>query len=434
MSPAPRALVALALWLVTGIVAAIAPALTGAWLAVGVGVGLALALDALWLWRLPPPEVERHVPVALSIGSWTAVRLRFANPGSLRLRLRVYDHHPARSRTRGLPLRLELSPGRREECVYRLWPETRGRHRFGQVELRLRSAIGLFERHLRVGEPEDVRVYPNFRAAAGYELLAAENRTGVLGIRRRPRRGEGLEFHQLREYRAGDALRQIDWKATARLRRPISREYQDERDQQVIFLLDCGRRLHAKDGERSHFDRALDALLLLAHVAIRQGDSVGLLTFSGEPRWLAPRKGVGQLNALLNAVFDLETSTRSVDFQSAARELALRAPRRALIVLITNVRDEDTEELVPSLRLLSKRHLVLLASLREGVLAETLRSPVRNFESALRVGSVHRYLEDRARGLQSAARCGALLLDCESDELTAQLVNGYLDVKASGVL
>jgi uncharacterized protein (DUF58 family) len=434
VSPTPRALGLLALWLAAGVLASFAPDLTAAWVAAGVAVALALLGDALWLWRRSPPEVERQVPAALSTGSWTTVRLRIENPGRARLRLRAYDHHPPRARVRDLPVAFAVPPGHGEECAYRLWPEARGRHRFGRVELRLRSALGLVERHLHAGAPEDVRVYPNFRAAAGYELLAAENRTGALGIRRRPRRGEGLEFHQLREYREGDALRQIDWKATARLGRPISREYQDERDQQVVFLLDCGRRLHAQDDGRAHFDSALDSLLLLAHVAIRQGDAVGLLTFSGPRRWLAPRKGVGQLNALLNAVFDLETSTRSVDFQAAAREVAVRVRRRALIVLISNVRDEDTEELVPSLRLLSKRHLVLLASLREGILSQTLRTPVRNLETALRVGAVHRYLEDRTRGLRSAERSGALLLDCESDELSTLLVNGYLDVKASGVL
>ena len=434
MSPTSRMIGVLALWLAAGVAASFAPALEGGWIAAGAAIAVACGADALWLGRRSVPEVERHLPLALSIGSWTDVRLRVEGSGRRRLRLRAFDHHPPGTRVEGLPAELDVPSGQGAEHVYRLWPESRGRHDFGRVALRMRSALGLLERHAEAGAAQEVRVYPNFRAAEGYEWLAAENRTGALGIRRRPRRGEGLEFHQLREYRAGDTLRQIDWKATARLRRTISREYQDERDQQVVFLLDCGRRLHAKDGERSHFDAALDALLMLAHVAIRQGDAVGLLTFSGERRWLAPRKGVGQLSALLNAVYDLESSTRSVDFQTAAREVAARVRRRALVVLITNVRDEDTEELGPSLRLLSKRHLVLLASLREGVLAETLRRPVTSLESAQRVAAVHLYMEDRARGLRSATHNGAHLLDCECDELSTVLVNGYLDVKASGVL
>lgn len=120
--------------------------------------------------------------------------------------------------------------------------------------------------------PGSVRIYPNFASIAGFTLHALENRIQLMGIRRRQRRGEGLEFRQLRDYQQGDMLRQIDWKATSRRGKPISREYQEERDQQVLFLLDCGRRMRALDGETAHFDHCLNALLLVAYVALRQGD------------------------------------------------------------------------------------------------------------------------------------------------------------------
>jgi uncharacterized protein (DUF58 family) len=170
-------------------------------------------------------------------------------------------------------------------------------------------------------------VYPNVRAVSRYELLAAANRAGELGIRRRRQRGEGLEFHQLREYRQGDSLRQIDWKATARLRRAVSREYEEERDQQIVFLLDCGRKMHARDGALSHFDHALDALLLLAHVALRQGDAVGLLTFGGAQRWMARRKGAAQLDRVMNSVYDRDT-TRASDYPAGAQTGPPRQRRR----------------------------------------------------------------------------------------------------------
>ncbi len=424
----------LAAWLVLGVAASVAPALAPAWLASGAALALALGLDALRVFRAPLPAVERSVPAAFSMGAWTPARLAIENPGRRPCTLSLFDHHPPRMRAEGLPARLRVEAEATSEHAYRLWPEARGDHRFEPVEFRLHAPFGLVERHARAGEAETVRAYPNFRAATGYELLAVENRTGALGIRRRPRRGEGLEFHQLREYRAGDSLRQIDWKATARLRRTISREYQDQRDQQVLFLLDCGRRLHTKDGERSHFDAALDAVLLLAHVALRQGDAFGLMTFAGERRWLAPRKGVAHLNALLNAVYDLETGPRVADYGAAARDLALRVRKRSLVVLLSNLRDEDAEELHGSLRLLSRRHLVMLASLREGVIDSALRRPVEQLEDALRVSAVHHYLEQRERTLRGLTRSGALLLESEPDELPVALVNRYLDVKSAGVL
>lgn len=434
MTPSPRALAILALWAGLGVAASLWPQLQSLWLGVGLGAAGAVTLDLLGVLRARGPELERHVPAALSTGVWTRVRLTLRNPSRRRLRLALFDHHPPRLRAEGLPLRVELPADTGAECVYRIRPETRGQHAFGRVELRLRSPLGLFDRRLWAGAAQRVRAYPNFRAIAGYEILAAENRTGALGVRRRRRRGEGLDFHELREYRAGDSLRQIDWKATARLRRPISRDYQDQRDQQIVFLLDCGRRMHGRDGERSHFDAALDAVLLTAYVALRQGDAFGLLTFSGERRRLAPRKGLGQLNALLNSVYDLETGPRPADYAAAAREVAALIRKRALVVLLTNVRDEDADELAACLKLLSRRHLVLLASLRETVLGATLRRPVDDLEDALRIASVHLYLEQRAATLRQLRHQGALLLDSEPAGLPIALVNRYLDVKAASVL
>lgn len=130
---------------------------------------------------------------------------------------------------------------------------------------------------------------PDFARLYGAELMAVDHWLNQIGVRGGQRRGLGLEFHQLREFRDGDTLRQIDWKATARKRTPIAREYQDERDQQILFLLDCGRRMRSQDGDLSHFDHALNASLLLAYVALRQGDAVGAMTFAGDDRRHLPR-------------------------------------------------------------------------------------------------------------------------------------------------
>ena len=434
MTPSPRALVVLGLWLVLGVAASFDARLEPAWGALGLAL-LAVALVDGILARLRPlPRVERELPAALSLGVVTHVRLRIENPDRRPLELELMDHHPQESVVTGLPIELRVPANSHAECEYRLRPIARGDHVFEPVEVRFASPLGLWRRQGRCGSRFAVRVYPNFRAAVGYELLAAEDRVGALGIRRRRRRGEGLEFHQLREYRAGDSLRQIDWKATVRVQRTISREYQDERDQQIVFLLDCGRRLHTRDGERSHFDAALDAVLLAAHVALRQGDAVGLMTFSGPRRWLAPRKGVGQVNALLNCVYDLETGPRPADYALAARDLVSTVRKRALVVLISNVRDDDAEELRPALQLLSRRHLVLLASLREVALADSLERPVADLAGALRVASIRLYLEQRKAALHTLERSGALLIDTEPKALPVALVNRYLEIKAAGVL
>jgi uncharacterized protein (DUF58 family) len=286
---------------------------------------------------------------------------------------------------------------------------------------------------LRVSD--QTRVYPDFARLYGGELLAVDNWLSQLGVRQRQRRGQGLEFHQLREFREGDSLRQIDWKATARQRTPIAREYQDERDQQIIFLLDCGRRMRSQDDELSHFDHALNACLLLSYVALRQGDAVGLSTFAcDQPRHLAPVKGSGQLNVLLNTVYDLDSTQRPADFQAAANQLLSRQKRRALVVLVTNLRDEDDEELLSAVKRLSAQHRVLVASLREETLDTLRQTTVQTLPEALAYCGTVNYMNERAELHERLSAHGVPVLDVRPAELGAELVTLYLSWKRSAAL
>jgi uncharacterized protein (DUF58 family) len=434
MRPGPGLLRLLLPWAAIAVLAALWPPLLALWALVGLAVAAAAYWSATRLRGLPPLLAERNAPGSLALGVSTAVRLRLTNPGAEPVVLEVFDTPPAEAETVGLPVQLTLPAGGWAEIEYRLRPLRRGGGSFGQTELLLRGPGDLWRRRALAGEPQPVRVLPNFQAVSRYALIALEDQLGPMGVRRSPRRGEGMEFQELREYRAGDSLRRIDWKATARRQQLISRQYQDERNQQVICLMDCGRRLRSRDGELSHFDHVLNAVLLLAYVALRQGDSVGLLTFSGERRYLPPVKGPAGLPAVLRTVYDLETTIEPSDFLEAATELMQRQRRRALVVLLTNLRDEDSEEILPALRLLRTRHLVLLASLREKALGEVLAREPRDLREALRIGGIHRYLAARQSVLDKLQAGGILTVDIEPDQLASKVVNRYLDVKRSGML
>lgn len=432
--PERRLLVLLGVATLPATAAMIWPDLRPPWLALTLLVLLLAAADAVLARRTGVPEVEREVPGSLSLGSWQSVVLKLRHRGTRALHLALFDHAPEDAELEGLPIRLRLPPGSPTETRYRVRPPSRGARTFGRTELRLRSPLGLWTARRFAGTPQTVRVYPDFGTVNRFAILALDHRTSTLGVRRRPKRGEGLELHQLREYREGDSLRQIDWKATSRRMRPISREYQAERDQQIVFLLDCGRTMHAQDAGRAHFDHALNAALLLTWVALRQGDSVGLLTFGGPTRWLPPTKGAGALTQVLHAVYDLDTTTAVPDYAQAAADLLARQRRRALIVVLANLRDEDGEEMRGALHLLGRRHLVLLASLRETVLEDALDAPVATLPDALRVGAIHDYLAARRRAHRDLAARGVKLLDVRPSELSIALVNRYLDIKAAGAL
>jgi len=214
------------------------------------------------------------------------------------------------------------------------------------------------------------KVYPNYRSIHDYILLATEQKTRQLGIRQRQRRGDGLDFLQLRNYREGDSLRQIDWRTTSRLRKLISKEYQQERDQNIIFVLDSGRRMRTKDSELSHFDQALNATLLLASIALKQGDAVGLQLFGGKNLFLPPKKGTSVINNMLNHVYDLHPTTNASDLIEVAENLNKHFTKRSLVVIVSNVRSEDEIEIKTAMSLLKQHHLVLLANLKESAFEE----------------------------------------------------------------
>lgn len=434
MKPARLLLFAAAAWLLLGIGAAVLPAWVLAWASFG-GVLLAvMLLDAVWVLRAPSLSAVRRVASSLPVGVWSHAQVRIANSGKRPWRMRVYDHYPQQSAAEGLPQAVRVAAGGFAEIDYRLRPLQRGDENFGLVQVRLDSPLRLWQRSRLLGAAQTVKVYPNFAEVAKYTLFATDNRLSQIGIKKHRRRGEGLSFHQLRDYRAGDALRQIDWKATARLQRLISREYQDERDQQVVFLIDCGRRMLAKDDALSHFDHALNAVLLLSYVALRQGDAVGFFAFAGPQRFLPPRKGALTINTVLNNVYDLQPTTHASDYALAASELIKRLKKRSLVVLVTNLRDEDAEELRPAIALLRKRHLVVLASLQEAVLNQVAQQPVQGFDQALRMAATDIYLEQRRQAHQVLKNFGVMMLDVEPARLPVALVNRYLDIKLSGRL
>ncbi|MCU7937263.1 MAG: DUF58 domain-containing protein [Candidatus Thiodiazotropha sp. (ex Dulcina madagascariensis)] len=391
-------------------------------------------LDLLRMRRLPTPGLARSVRTSIPVGVWTLVELRLSNPSEIGLAVQVYDHHPGDFEVQGQLRSLFIPAQRQAGLSYRVLPKRRGESRFSGVDLVIHSPLGLWRQKRFIDHPAQVRVFPNFREIARYALLATDNHLSQMGVRRRQRRGEGSDFHQLREYRTGDAMRQIDWKASSRHRRLISKEYQDERDQQLVFMLDCGRHMRHQDSDGAHFDQALNAMLLLSYVADRQGDAVGFLSFGGEARWQPPMKGGDLVRRLLDRTYDLDSTLQAADYLAAAHKLMPLQRRRALVIILTNSRNEEQDDLLKAISLLVRRHLVMVADLHEASLDRVVEHPVVDLPGALRFQAVVDYLGQRKQAHERLSHRGALIIDSRPRQLPVMLVNAYLDVKASGRL
>ncbi|WP_020559784.1 DUF58 domain-containing protein [Thiofilum flexile] len=389
-------------------------------------------LDALWCWIRPHSiHFKRILPQTLVVGMPQVVHIQVE--GSQRTEtLQLYDHVPAdfQVTAQHLPLQLLLPAQQNAEVGYEMTPVKRGLAHFTTLQVRTLSRLGLWWRDRKIALAQEVKVYPNYTAFARYTLLAAEQQLNQMGINRRPRRGEGQDFHQLRDYREGDSIRQIDWKASARIQALVTREYQEARDQEVLIMVDCGHRMTAHDQTIAHFDYVLNAVLLLAHVALKQGDAVGLGTFgTAEPRWILPKKGQYGLQQLLTQTYDLQPSEQAPDYYQAALSVVARQKRRALVLWITNLRDEDQGDLLPALQLVRKRHPVVIASLHETAIDVLLEQTIHSLPEALDYAAAVQHLQTRATLMKTLQASGIAALDVMPTELAAKLVNHYLDIK-----
>ena len=432
--PGVHLLPLLAAWTLLALLTIWLPELEHLWAGSALLLLLALCCEAFLLYRHALPVCQRDLAHVMALGVWREVILQLSNSNANPLLLQVIDHTPAAAETALAMLEHELPANSHTRLSYRLRFNRRGVQNFPGVDIRIPGRLGLLTRQAFLPVESTVRVYPNFAEVSKYALLASDNRLSQIGIRLRRRRGAGMEFHQLREYRESDTLRQIDWKATSRLRKLIAREYQDERDQQVMLLLDGGFRMRSQDGRLAHFDEALNALLLLAYVVQRQGDAVGLMSFANEERFLPPAKGRDVLARMMNSVFDLEAGTQTPDFLSVCTQLGERLRKRSLVVIITSLRDEDSAELREACRLLSERHLVLIANLREKILDDLDMTEPADADTALTVAATHLYLQEREKSLNTLRHDGVLVLDTKPDALAVGLINRYLDIKTSGRL
>jgi len=399
--------------------------------------------DLIRLYNISIIQVERELATKMSLGLWHDVTLTlhyqatyFANK---KIHLNIFDHYPVNCELQYLPQQLILHSEQYATLKYAIKPLKRGNEHFSGVQCLMQSPWSLWLRNHFIPNTSNVMVYPNFAAISHYALLATDNHLSQLGIRKIRRRGEGMDFNQLREYRDGDSLKQIDWKATSRLRKLISREYQDEKDQEILFLLDCGRRMLSHDGELSHFDHSLNAMLLLSYVALHQGDAVGFSTFATEDdltaqRWLPAKKGMTTIQTLLNNVYNLHANTITPDYTQGVTQLLLKQKKRALVIVLTNLRGEDSHDLLNALKLLKRKHLVILASLKEQALEQILDKPVNNFSEALLLAATCDYQSQRQTLFDKLYAHGINTIDVTPDELAVRLVNRYLDIKSSGQL
>ena len=435
MIPTTRLWVGLCILSAPAMAAGFVPGLWSVVLLLDVMFILAALADGLLAKKLEL-EAWRELPARLSVGVPNRVQVHLLNKGGRAAWVKVKDDAPEAFDIDPPELQLLLGANSRARAAYRATPQKRGRFGFGDLHLRVRGPYGLVWHERLVPAKAEAPVYPDMRGASRLLLSGAALDLVNLGLRQLRRDGRGTEFARLRDYAEGDSVRAVDWKATARRNRPVTRVMEAERSQSILICVDAGRSMAAKVDGLTKLDHAVNAALFLAFVAVRNGDRVGLAVFAdGVKAYLTPEAGRKQYRKIVDTLYSAKPALTYVDYLGLFKELNLRLRRRTLLCLFTDLLDEEqASSLVFPIRRLARRHVPLCMTVKDTGLVELLRTPPSGVDDAFGHAVASELLGDREQMKHRIARDGVQLVDVHPEELSLAAVNRYLEIKARGLL
>jgi uncharacterized protein (DUF58 family) len=420
--------------LVAGV--ALVPALLWLALAYIAAVGALVAVDYIVTTRPSAIEAERINDSKLSLGAENAITLLLANRGQRSISFQLRDEFPHQFISDAITLNGEIAAYDIHEARYHVKPLQRGDYSFGDINIRYLSTLKTFVRQARYPAEARVKVYPNVLDVRKYDLLARKGLLFELGLRANRQFGAGTEFERLREYNTDDEFRRIDWKATARRGKPIAAEYETERSQYIVSLIDTGRLMRPPISDLAKLDYAINTALLLSYVATLKGDHVGLLTFADDVRtYLAPRRGKGQFYRMLEALYNVQFEPVEADYGQAMTYLGLKHKRRSLVVVFTDLVTLDAARpLIAHMARLAQRHLPLCVVISDPNITRLAAQPPRDSDAVYQRAVAEMLLDERRVVLETLNRSGVLTLDVPADKLTISVINKYLELKGKGAI
>ncbi len=409
------------------------------WLALAYNIALlGAAIVESRFCKLPKGlTISREFSSRFAMGAETEVSIHIQNASNRPVSLVVKDEYPPQLSLNGVREgSLRVDAQRTATLIYGVTPPRRGRFEFGYTALRFRSRSRLIWCQTNVVEPATVKVYPNMRRAREAELKALGARSLVSTHRKTSWRGEGREFESMRDYVRGDELRHISWTATARRGKLTTRQYQIERDQTILIAIDAGRLMTARIEQETKLDSAVHATLSLFSAAARAGDNAGLVVFGRRIKsYLPPSRGRDHIEAALEALYAVEPEMIEPSYAHAFEFIAANSKRRSLVVLLTDLVDEEgSKELLASLHILRPRHLPLVVTIADRDLKAVVRQSPSSVRELFTQSVAEEIIHHREAALRFVESVGGLALDVTAAALAPALLETYLRVKERGLL
>ena len=384
-------------------------------------------------------EIRRKSGSIASLGKPHNVSVELINRSSKTNEVNVRDDLPDEFEAN--PDNFTTTTGGRSKTrfKYDINSTARGKFELQSVHVKVKSRLKLWAAFYQLPCQTTISVYPDMKQIAHYDLLARTNRLSQTGVRRVRKIGQDNEFERLRDYTKDDNYKHIDWRTTARRRKLTVKDFQSSQSQRIIFMVDCARMMTGHSDNFSMLDHAFNAMLMLSYIALKQGDSVGLLNFSDQiHNYTPPRNGIAHINRLLHASFDQEARYVEARYDKAFLYVKQRCSKRSMVVLITNVIDEiNAHQVLQYTSNLTGQHLPLCLLLKDHDLFDIVDDyePQHATKSSTYEAAAAATIANwRREVLTEMKHQGVLAIESFPEKMTAQLINQYLEIKARHLL
>jgi uncharacterized protein (DUF58 family) len=394
----------------------------------------AIAADLILAAPVRRLALTRSGDTRIRLGETGAITLTVANPAGRPLRAVIRDAWPPSAAAWPARARLGVPAGGRASVTTTLAPRRRGDQVPGLVTVRSLGPLRLAGRQGGHQVPWPVRVLPPFTSRRHLPEKLARLRQ-LDGQHRALVRGQGSEFDSLREYVAGDDVRSIDWRSTARRADVMVRTWRPERDRRILIVLDTGRTAAGLVAGVPRLDASIDAALLLTALASRAGDRIDLVAVDRQVRARVLGAGRGEaLSAVTGAVAALQAELTESDAGLLAATVLGIARQRCLVVLLTDLNPAAIEEgLLPRIPALAARHRLLVAAVADPRVDE-MAAARGDAAAVYQAAAGERARSERARISALLRGRGVEVVDAPPARLPAALADAYLSLKAAGRL
>ena len=399
-------------------------------------VGTTLADIAILFSSRQGIKATRHCPERLSNGDENQIHISLQSFFRIPVTAAVIDEIPHQFQVRDLNFVISLSAGDTQQINYSLRPVKRGEYDFGGINLLVSSILGLATRRIIAPENKLVPVYPSFLQMRKYELLAISNNLTNTGIKRIRRIGQNLEFEQIKKYTAGDDIRSINWKATARKADLMVNNFQDERSQQVYSLIDKGRVMKMPFNGMSLLDYAINASLVISNIAIKKSDKAGLITFQDKIGTLLSASRINkQMSNIMDILYNQKTAYRESDFSVLYATIRRRITQRSLLLLFTNFETNySLQRQLPYLKNLAHQHLLVVIFFENTEMKTLIEKRSTDLESIYYKAVAEKFSYEKKLIVKELRKNGIQALLTTPEKLTVNTINKYLELKARNLI